>query len=72
MALEGRFDRRIINITDEAPTSIHELAALVGEKLEPSTEPLENLWHLHVDASLARSLGFQPTVRTVYKPFSAD
>jgi hypothetical protein len=29
--------------------------------------PLENPWHPHVDSSLARSLGFQPTVRTVYQ-----
>ncbi|AJE46999.1 NAD-dependent epimerase/dehydratase family protein [Celeribacter indicus] len=66
-ALEGTFDGRIVNIADEAATSIYELAALVGETLEPSSAPLENPWHLHVDGSLARSLGFQPTVRTVYQ-----
>ncbi|MCO5062800.1 MAG: NAD(P)-dependent oxidoreductase [Rhizobiaceae bacterium] len=67
LALDGLFDGRIVNISDEAPSSIYELAALVGEKLESSAEPLENPWHLHVDASLARSLGFQPSVRTVYQ-----
>lgn len=67
LALDGAFDGRIVNISDEAPTSIHELAELVGETLEPSSEPLENPWHLHVDGSLARSLGFQPSVRTVYQ-----
>ena len=67
LALDGVFDGRIVNISDEAPSSIYELAALVGEKLESSAEPLENPWHLHVDASLARSLGFQPNVRTVYQ-----
>ncbi len=67
LALDGVFDGRIVNIADEAPSSIYELAALVGEKLESSAEPLENPWHLHVDASLARSLGFQPSVRTVYQ-----
>lgn len=67
LALDGAFDSRIVNISDEAPTSIHELAQLVGETLEPSSEPLENPWHLHVDGSLARSLGFQPRVRTVYQ-----
>ncbi|MDZ5699476.1 NAD(P)-dependent oxidoreductase [Chelativorans sp. M5D2P16] len=67
LALGGAMDGRIVNISDEAPTSIHELADLVGEALEPSSEPLENPWHLHVDCSLARSLGFQPRVRTVYQ-----
>lgn len=67
LALDGVFDGRVVNISDEAPSSIYELAALVGQKLESSAEPLENPWHLHVDASLARSLGFQPIVRTVYQ-----
>jgi len=67
LALDGVFDGRIVNISDEAPSSIHELAAVVGEKLEPSAAPLETPWHLHVDASLARSLGFRPSVRTVYQ-----
>ena len=67
LALDGAFDGRIVNLSDEAPTSIYELAGLVGETLEPSSEPLENPWHLHVDGSLARSLGFQPRVRTVYQ-----
>lgn len=67
LALRGVFDGRIVNISDEAPTSIYELANLVGESLEPSSEPLEHPWHLHVDSSLARSLGFQPTVRTVFQ-----
>ena len=67
LALDGVFDGRIVNISDEAPSSIYELAALVGERLESSAEPLETPWHLHVDASLARRLGFQPKVRTVYQ-----
>jgi nucleoside-diphosphate-sugar epimerase len=67
LALTGAMDGRVVNIVDEAPTSIYELAELVGEKLEPSSEPLVNPWHLHVDGSLARSLGFQPVVRTVYQ-----
>ena len=66
-ALTGAMDGRIVNIVDEAPTSIYELVELVGEKMEPSSEPLANPWYLHVDGSLARSLGFQPTVRTVYQ-----
>ncbi len=67
LALTGAMDGRIVNIVDEAPTSIYELVALVGETMEPSSEPLANPWHLHVDGSLARNLGFHPTVRTVYQ-----
>jgi len=67
LALTGAMDRRIVNIVDEAPTSIYELVELVGETMEPSSEPLANPWYLHVDSSLARSLGFQPIVRTVYQ-----
>jgi len=67
LALQGLFDGRVVNIADEAPSSIYELAGLVGEKLEPSSEPLNNPWHLHADTSLARSLGFRPSVRTVYQ-----
>lgn len=67
LALTGALDGRIVNIADEAPTSIHELVGLVGGTIEASSDPLENPWHLHADASLARSLGFQPVVRTVYQ-----
>jgi len=67
LALAGAMDGHIVNIADEAPTSIYELAALVGGTMEPSAEPLANPWHLHMDASFARSLGFQPQVRTVYQ-----
>lgn len=67
IALTGAMDGRIVNIVDEAPTSIYELLALVGKTMEASSEPLANPWRLHVDGSRARSLGFQPTVRTVYQ-----
>lgn len=67
MALAGVMDRQIVNITDEAPTSIYELVKLVGVTMEPSSEPLVNPWYLYVDGSLARSLGFQPKIRTVYQ-----
>lgn len=67
LALRGLFDGRIVNICDEAPLSLYELVTLVGESLEPSSKPLANPWHLHVDGSLARSLGFRPAVRTVYQ-----
>jgi UDP-glucose 4-epimerase len=66
LALTGAMDGRIVNIVDEAPSSIYELVELVGETMEPSSEPLPNPWQLHVDGSLARRLGFTPTVATVY------
>ncbi len=67
LALIGAMDGRIVNIADEAPISIYELVGLVGGTMEPSSAPLDNPWRLHMDVSLARSLGFQPVVRTVYQ-----
>lgn len=67
LALAGAMDRRTVNITDDAPTSVYELAELVGATMEPSAGPLANPWHLHMDGSLARSLGFQPMVRTIHQ-----
>lgn len=67
LALDGRFDGRVVNITDEAPLSVFELVSLSGAKMEPKAEPLSNPWYLHVDGSLARSLSFTPTVRTVHQ-----
>ncbi|RCW81212.1 NAD-dependent epimerase/dehydratase family protein [Phyllobacterium bourgognense] len=65
LALEGAFDRHVVNLADEAPTSIYELAGMVGSRLDSSSEPLANPWYVHVDTSLARSLGFRPSVGTV-------
>ncbi|WP_153796176.1 NAD-dependent epimerase/dehydratase family protein [Foetidibacter luteolus] len=67
MALQGGMDGRVVNIADEAPTTLYELLQLVGESMASSAEPLMNPWYLHADASLARSLGFQASVRTVYQ-----
>lgn len=67
LALTGTMDGRTVNIADDAPTSMYELAQLVGATLPPSAEPLTNPWYLLTDSSLARSLGFQPVVRTVYQ-----
>ena len=67
MALTGTMDGRIVNISDEAPTSLYELSRLVGVRMESSSEPLKDPWYLHSDSSFARGLGFQPTVRTVYQ-----
>lgn len=67
LALTGAADRHIVNILDESPVSLYELAAIVGTPYEPSAEPLTNPWSVHMDGSLARSLGYQPTVATVYQ-----
>lgn len=67
MALDGQFDRRIVNISDEAPTTIYELVRLVGGTMDDSADPVSDPWFLHMDGSFARSLGFQPKVRTVYQ-----
>lgn len=53
-----------MNLADEAPSSIYELAGMVGSWLDSSSEPLSNPWYLHVDTSLARSLGLRPSIRT--------
>lgn len=67
MALAGVMDGRIVNLSDEAPATVYELLKLIGETMPSSAAPLQNPWHLHVDASLARSLGFRSTVRTIYQ-----
>ncbi|KQS26651.1 NAD(P)-dependent oxidoreductase [Dyadobacter sp. Leaf189] len=67
MALAGKMDGQVVNISDECPMSVYELLQLVGVRMESSSEPLTNPWHLQVDSSLARSLGFQAEVRTVYQ-----
>lgn len=72
LALTGAMDGRIVNIADEAPTSIYELVALTGGTMGPSSAPLDNPWRLHMDVSLARSLGFQPVVRTVWQAAQED
>uniref|UniRef100_UPI003F715975 NAD-dependent epimerase/dehydratase family protein n=1 Tax=Dyadobacter sp. TaxID=1914288 RepID=UPI003F715975 len=67
MALTGKIDGHVVNISDECPMSVYELLQLIGVKMESSSKPLTDPWHLQVDSSLARSLGFQAEVRTVYQ-----
>ncbi len=67
LALAGVLDQRIVNLTDDAPTSVYEIARIVGTDYPASAQPLENPWNGHVDGTLARSLGFAPTVRSVYQ-----
>jgi nucleoside-diphosphate-sugar epimerase len=67
LALTGATDGHIVNITDEAPTTVFEICALMGSPLDESAEPLPNPWNGRLDGALARSLGFQPTIPTVYQ-----
>ena len=67
LALTGMMDRRIVNIVDDAPTTLYEIATLVGTSIEPSSEPLTNPWMGRMDGALSRSLGFRPTISTVYQ-----
>jgi len=66
IALSGAMDRRIVNITDDRPITVYEMAELAGNPLEGSTEPLANPWSGRMDPSLAHELGFRPTVPTIY------
>jgi nucleoside-diphosphate-sugar epimerase len=65
LALTGAMDGRIVNITDDADATVYELAHYAGNPLEGSAEPLANPWSGRMDGSLARELGFQPTVPTI-------
>jgi dTDP-4-dehydrorhamnose reductase len=67
LALTGAMDGRTVNITDDAPASVFEIAALIGADYKTSAEPLTNPWRGHLDGSLARELGFQPVVATMYQ-----
>jgi nucleoside-diphosphate-sugar epimerase len=64
LALSGVFDGRIVNIVDDAPMSLFELADLVGTPIAPSSDPLTNPWFGQLDGAMARSLGFRPIVAT--------
>lgn len=66
IALSGAMDRRIVNITDDRPVTVYEMAELVGDPLEGSAEPLANPWSGRMDPSLAHELGFRPTIPTIY------
>jgi nucleoside-diphosphate-sugar epimerase len=67
LALSGSFDGQIVNLSDDAPTTMYELFELVGEEMAPTNAPLEHPWRLHVSNSRARSLGFRPEVSSVFQ-----
>ena len=72
LALDGALDGHVVNISDDVPASMFELFALGGGSLDASAEPLTDPWRLQVDSTLARSLGFRPTVRTIYQAAQED
>jgi nucleoside-diphosphate-sugar epimerase len=67
LALAGAFDGHTVNVVDDLPTSIHEIAQVTGQTYAESAEPLKDPWMGRNDGTLIRSLGFEPKVRTVYQ-----
>lgn len=65
LALTGAMDRRIVNIADDAPSTLYEMARALGITIESSAQPLKYPWWGRADATLSRSLGFRPTVATL-------
>jgi nucleoside-diphosphate-sugar epimerase len=66
LALSGVTDGRIVNIADDRPVTVYEMAELAGDPLEGSAEPLADPWAGRMDTSLVNDLGFRPTVPTIY------
>ena len=55
IAPNGAMDHQIVNITDDGPVTVYEMAELVGNPLEGSAEPLANPWSGRMDPSLLTS-----------------
>ncbi len=73
LALTGALDGHTVNVVDESPTSIYEIAQIVSAPYEPSAEPLDDPWKGRADGALLRTLGFTATVphrlpRTTRRP----
>jgi UDP-glucose 4-epimerase len=66
LALTGVMDGRVVNVTDDAPVTVFELARLAGQPIDGSAEPLANPWSGRMDGTLIRELGFSPSVPTIY------
>jgi len=60
LTLDGAMDGHVVNLVDEAPTSLYELCDLLGEAMPPSSEPLANSWYM-------QALGFRPSIRPVHQ-----
>lgn len=65
LALTGVMDRRIVNIADDAPTTLYDMARAIGVTIESSAQPLNNPWRGRADGRLSRNLGFKPMVATL-------
>jgi UDP-glucose 4-epimerase len=66
LALTGACDGRTVNITDDRPVTVYELAQLAGNPVEGSAEPLANPWAGRMNPALAHELGYRPVVPTVF------
>ena len=65
LALTGVMDGRVVNVTDDAPVTVFEMAHLGGEPIEGTAEPLANPWSGRMDGTLIREHGFSPSVPTI-------
>jgi nucleoside-diphosphate-sugar epimerase len=66
LALTGVMDGRTVNVTDDAPATVYELARLGGNPVAASAEPLTDPWSGRMDGTLLREFGFRPTVPTIH------
>ena len=67
IALDGALDGRIANVTDDADVTVYDMCRLAGSPIEGSAEPLANPWAGRMDSSFLRSLGFRPSVPTIWQ-----
>lgn len=66
IALSGALDGRIANVTDDAAVTVLEMTRVAGAEIAGSAEPLANPWSGRMDSSFLRSLGFRPSVPTIW------
>ena len=67
LALGGALDGRIVNLTDDAPVTVYDMALLAGTPIDGSAQPLANPWAGRMDSSVLRGLGFRPSVPTIWQ-----
>ena len=72
LALTGAMDGRIVNIADDAPSTLYDMAKAVGVTIESSAEPLIHPWWGRADGTVSRRLGFRPTVATLNQAILDD
>ncbi|GAA3578446.1 hypothetical protein GCM10022197_39830 [Microlunatus spumicola] len=65
LALAGTLDGRVVNVADDAPVTVLEMARLAGVELGATAEPLVDPWSGRMDPTLLRDLGFRPEVASV-------